>query len=208
MRRGFLITLEGPEGAGKSTHARRLAAWLTRRGHRVLLTREPGGTPLGNRLRRILLAKRRGHLEPLFELFLYEASRALLVYQVIRPALKKGKIVVADRFQDSSWVYQGWAGGVSLPLVECLGEAATGGLKPDLTLVLDLPAAKGLSRVVRPNRMEGKPLAFHWKVRQGFLALAKRRPRRIRVVRAEGPPDLVQQYIRKEVAHLLKSHRK
>ena len=203
MKRGFFITFEGPEGGGKSTHSRRLAAWLKRQGHSVLWTREPGGTALGTRLRKILLDSQHDGLDPLVETLLYEASRALLVRQVILPALRAGKVVIADRFQDSTWVYQGWAGGMDRLLVEKLGRAATGGLKPDLTILLDLPVRKGLVRVRRPNRMEAKPLAFHAKVRQGFLRLARRHPRRFRVVRADQPVQLVAREIRREVADVL-----
>ena len=111
MKRGLFITFEGPDGSGKSTHAKLLAGWLRRRGRRVLLTREPGGTAIGSKLRRILL---RDAMDAAVELLLYEASRAVLVSEVIRPALKAGKIVILDRFQDSTWVYQGWAGGMDL----------------------------------------------------------------------------------------------
>ena len=201
MKRGRFITFEGPEGSGKSTHAKLLAGWLQRRGRRVLLTREPGGTALGRKLRRILL---RDHMDAAAELLLYEASRAVLVREVIRPALKAGKIVILDRFYDSTWVYQGWAGGMDLQLVEQLNRAATGGLRPDRTLVLDLPARKGLARVRRPNRFEAKPVAFHEKVRRGYLSLARRQKRRMRVIRADRPVNEVQQEIRKAVNHLLR----
>ncbi len=196
MTRGKLITLEGPEGAGKSTHARRLAAWLRRQGCRVLLTREPGGTALGQRLRALLLHSKKAGLDPFVELLLYEASRAVLVNRVIRPALRSGKVVVLDRFYDSTWVYQGWAGRMPLALVERLNRAATGGLTPDCTLLLDLPVRRGLARVRRPNRFEAKPLAFHQKVRQGYRALARRQRRRIHRVRADRPAGKVQEEIR------------
>lgn len=203
MKRGVFITFEGPDGAGKSTHARRLAAWLKGRGRRVLLTREPGGTPLGNRIRALLLHSKPGSMDAATELLLYEASRSLIVSQVIRPALRQGKVVILDRFQDSTWVYQGWAGGMDLKLVEQIGQAATGGLTPQLTVLLDFPARKGLARVRRPNRMEKKPAAFHEKVRRGFLALARRQPRRFRVIRADRPLAEVQQAVRKAVSGVL-----
>lgn len=203
MKRGLFITFEGPEGAGKSTQSRRLAAWLKRKGRSVLLTREPGGTAIGRRLRSILLYSKPGSMDAATELMLYEASRSLIVAQVILPALKKGKVVILDRFQDSTWVYQGWAGGMPLKLVEEMGRAATGGLEPRLTLLLDIPVKQGLARVRHPNRMEKKPIAFHNKVRAGFRALARRRPRRIRVVRADRPLEEVQERIRREVARVL-----
>ncbi|MBI1953648.1 MAG: dTMP kinase [Candidatus Omnitrophica bacterium] len=206
MRRGLLITLEGPEGCGKSTHSRRLARWLKGRGFSVVLTREPGGTPLGRKLRSILLDQESLGLTPWMELLLYEASRAALVSGVILPALKAGKVVVVDRFQDSTWVYQGWAGGVDLEGVERLGRAACQGLEPHLTILLDLPVSRGLSRVARPNRMERKPVAFHRKVRQGYGVLA-RRHRRIRVIRTEAPVGEVQEKIRQVVERVLKINR-
>lgn len=207
-RRGILITLEGPEGAGKSTQGLALSRWLRSRGHRVLFTREPGGTPVGQRLRRIVLDRRSGRLDPLVELCLYEASRALLVERVIRPALKAGDVVVLDRFQDSTWVYQGWAGRCGLRLVEALGKAAMGGFLPDLTILLDLPVRQGLARVRRPNRMEAKPVAFHEKVRRGYLALARREPERIRLIRADRPRGRVQREIREVVQGVLEKDRR
>ena len=146
---------------------------------------------------------RRDVLDPFLELLLYEASRALLVREVIRPALRAGRVVIADRFQDSTWVYQGWAGKMDRLLVENLGRAATGGLQPDLTILQELSARKGLARVRRPNRMEAKPLAFHAKVRQGYLELARRNPRRFRMIPADRPAQQVAQIIRKEVADVL-----
>ncbi|MBI3318489.1 MAG: dTMP kinase [Candidatus Omnitrophica bacterium] len=200
----MFITLEGPEGSGKSTHGRRLARWLQREGCRVLFTREPGGTILGRRLRRMLLDRRSGRIDPFVELCLYEASRALLVRRVIRPALKAGKVVLLDRFQDSTWVYQGWAGGTDLKLIEAIGRASTGGLEPRLTLLLDLPARRGLARVRHPNRMEAKPLSFHERVRKGYLHLSRRQPGRFRVIRADRPIEQVQQEIRKAVRRVLR----
>ncbi len=146
---------------------------------------------------------RSGPIEPIVELCLYEASRAVLVSQVIHPALAAGKVVIVDRFQDSTWVYQGFAGKVDLGLVETMGRLATGGLKPQLTILLDLPAAQGLSRVQRPNRMERKPISFHRKVRQGYRVLARREPRRFRVIRADRPMEEVQQKIRKVIQSVL-----
>ena len=204
MRRGFLITLEGPEGSGKSTHGRRLSRWLKAQGYKVLFTREPGGTRLGQRLRKILLDKRSGELPPVVELCLYEASRSILIRQVIQPALKAGAIVILDRFQDSTWVYQGWAGGVDLKLIQSFGKAATGNLMPDVTILLDLPVREGLYRVRHPNRMEAKPVAFHEKVRSGYRVLARRHPGRIHLISANRPVNLVQEEIRKVVRRVLR----
>jgi dTMP kinase len=140
-----------------------------------------------------------GKIDPLVELLLYEAARTALVSQVIRPGLKAGKLCIIDQFQDSTWVYQGWAGRVDLKVVEAIGRAATGGLKPDLTILLDLPVEQGLKRVQRPNRMEAKPLFFHRKVRQGYRALARRNRRRFRVIRAGRPFKEVRERIQKAV---------
>ncbi|MCM8794977.1 MAG: dTMP kinase [Candidatus Omnitrophica bacterium] len=206
--RGLFITLEGPEGAGKSTQGKKLASWLKGKGHKVLFTREPGGTRTGQRLRAILLDHRSKDIDPFTELCLYEASRAVLVRQVIRPALRKGKIVIVDRFQDSTWVYQGWAGGIDLKLVETMGKGAMAGLKPDLTLLLDLPVKKGLARVTKPNRMEAKPLAFHRKVRAGYLKLAVQEPRRFQRIQADRPAAEVQQKIREIIKGVLQRRRR
>lgn len=202
--RGLFITFEGPEGSGKSTHSRQLAAWLKRQGHRVLLTREPGGTHVGRKLRKILLHHHAERMDPFTELCLYEASRAVLVREVIRPALKRGKVVIVDRFQDSTWVYQGWAGKVPIKLVEQLGSFATDGLTPDLTLLLDLPIRQGLKRVKHPNRIEAKSVGFHEKVRQGYRALYRRDKKRIRMIRADQPILQVQQTIREALTNVLR----
>ncbi len=202
-KRGVFITLEGPEGAGKSTHGRRLAAWLKRQGYNVLFTREPGGTAIGQRLRKILLDRKSGAIDPFVEFCLYEASRAILVRRVIAPALKSGRIVLVDRFQDSTWVYQGWAGGIDLKLIELLGNSAMAGCRPDLTILLDLPVRQGLARVRHPNRMEAKPITFHEKVRAGYRVLARREPKRFRVIRADQPMRRVQETIRQAVKNVL-----
>lgn len=200
MKRDVFITFEGPEGSGKSTHSRLLTAWLRAQGRRVLHAREPGGTAIGRKLRRILLDSKPGSMDSVVELLLCEASRAVLTTQVIRPALKAGKVVILDRFQDSTWVYQGWAGGMDRKLVEQLGRIATGGLEPDRTVLLDIPVRKGLARVRRPNRMEAKPVSFHEKVRRGYLYLARRNRKRIRLIRADRPLNQVQESVRKAIA--------
>lgn len=204
MSKGIFITFEGPEGSGKSTHSRMLAVWLRRRGRRVLHTQEPGGTVIGEKLRRILLDSKPGSMNATVELLLYEASRAMLVSEVIRPALKAGKVVILDRFQDSTWVYQGFAGGMDRKWVEQLGKIATGGLEPDRTVLLDIPIRQGLSRVRRPNRMEAKPVSFHEKVRRGYLHLAETNKKRIRLIRADRPMPEVQEAVREAVKSVLR----
>ena len=204
MKRGIFITFEGPEGSGKSTHSKMLAAWLRSKGHRVLHTREPGGTVIGGKLRRILLDSKPGSMDAAVELLLYEASRAVLVAEVIRPALKAGKIVILDRFQDSTWVYQGFAGGMGRQLVEQLGKIATGNLQPHRTILLDIPVRQGLARVQRPNRMEAKPVLFHEKVRRGYLYLAKKEKKRIRLIRADRPILVVEQEVRAAMKNVIR----
>lgn len=202
-RRGLFISFEGPEGSGKTTHSRKLCSWLSRQGVCVVRTWEPGGTHLGGRVRGILLSKVFGDLDPFVELCLYEASRAILVDLVILPDLEKGKIVVVDRFQDSTWVYQGWAGGFDLKLIEKMGRIATKGVKPDLTILLDIPAKKGLSRVRRPNRIEAKAVSFHRKVRNGYLHLARKEQGRFRIINAARPFERVRDEIRLTVKEFL-----
>lgn len=171
MTGGLFVALEGPEGAGKSTLARALSARLHAEGHPVLAVREPGGTPAAEAIRRVLLDPGDG-LPPLSELFLFLAARADLVARVIRPALAAGRVVLADRFELSTEAYQCGGRGVELPLFRAANRAATGGLSPDLTLVLDLPADVGLARVQLAgkglDRIESAGLEFHERVAAVF----------------------------------------
>lgn len=169
--------MEGPDGAGKTTQAKALAAHLRQRSLDVLLTREPGGTWLGERVREILLARTDSTVstDPLTDAFLFDAARRQLVVEVIRPALAAGRIVVCARFADSTLAYQGYGAGVPLERLRALEAAATDGLVPDLTLLLDLPVEAGLARKAPGDvtRFEAEfDLAFHRRVRDGFLALA------------------------------------
>ena len=184
MSKGCLITLEGIEGCGKSTQARLLAWRLREAGHRVLLTAEPGGTRLGKTARAALLDPKR-RIEPLAEWFLFEADRAQHVGEVINPALRRGMVVICDRFSDSTRAYQGFGRGFGLEAVESVDRLATGGLKPRLTFVLDLPVSEGLKRARKRgklSRIEREQLKFHEKIRAAFLVLATREPDRIKVV--------------------------
>ena len=206
--RGFFITLEGPEGSGKSSQARWLAASLRRAGRRVVALRDPGSTPLGRRLRRLLLHAPAA-LSPLAEALLFIGGRVQLVEERIRPALARRAVVVCDRFHDSTVVYQGFGGGCDVPALDRLGRAAIGGALPDLTLVLDVPTATGFARMARaPDRMERKVPAFHRRVRQGFLRLARREPRRFVVVDASKPARTVRQRIERIVLQRLAKVRK
>jgi dTMP kinase len=187
---GRFIVIEGPEGAGKSTQAELLRTALQERGHEVLLTHEPGGTPSGEAIRSVMLDGRYREMTPLTELFLVCASRAQHVTEVIVPAVEAGTIVLADRFSPSTIVYQGYAGLVPMDVVQNADTAARQGLLPDLTIVLDVPAETGLARGLggrAGDRMESKELRFHQQVRQGYLAYARTAPEKCVVISSEAP---------------------
>ena len=185
--RGKFITLEGPEGAGKTVLARRLVEALEQRGHTVRLTREPGGTPLGERVRTLLLERSSGDLaiDARADALLFNAARAQLVADVIRPAVEAGEVVLCARFADSTLAYQGYGAGLPIDQLRAISDVATGGLAPDLTVLLDVDPEVGLSRKApgARNRFEASfDLDFHRRVRAGFLELARREPERWRVV--------------------------
>jgi len=207
MNGGLFVTFEGIEGSGKSTHVRQLAVALRAAGHDVVETREPGGTALGQTLRDLLLAPSSTPLEPTAELMLYCADRAQHVAQLIRPALAAGRIVLCDRFSDSTIAYQGYGRGLDLELVRSLDARARGGLEPDLTFVLDCPPEAGLARVHKRSgvgdRFEQEALAFHEAVRRGFHALAAAEPARYRVIDSTPPAAEVGARIRAEMLHAL-----
>lgn len=190
--RGIFITLEGGEGAGKSTLQATLAAAFERAGREVVVTREPGGTALGKRLRSELLNG--DHVEPAAELLLYAADRAQHVAQVIRPALKRGAVVVCDRFSDSTTAYQGYGRMLDKKAIALLNGLAQQGVRPDLTLWLDVPVAVGLARTQRRganDRLEGEAVAFHERVRKGFRAISRQEPKRIVRIDAVHAPEAV-----------------
>jgi dTMP kinase len=199
MRKGLFITFEGPEGSGKTTHIQLLASFLRKCGRRVLVTREPGGSVLAKAFRRLLLETGDG-LVPLAELFLYEADRAQHVEETILPALKSGQIVLCDRFTDSTVAYQGCGRGLDRKGIQVLNRIASKGLVPRLTVLLDVPAGRGLEQARRKknrhDRLERAGLAFHERVRQGFLNLAKKEPKRFRVVRQQKTIEQTQKLIR------------
>jgi dTMP kinase len=203
-RRGLLLALEGGEGAGKSTQARLLAIWLREQGFDVVATHEPGATKVGMRLRALLLDNSLAGLAPRAETLMYAADRAEHVAAVIRPALERGAVVVTDRYVDSSLAYQGAGRQLSVPEVADLNTWATGGLLPDLTILLDLPSEAGLGRRARSgDRLEAEPAEFHQRVRAGFLARAKADPARYLVLDASRDPNELSREIRASVQDLL-----
>ena len=190
--RGRFITFEGPEGAGKTTQAARLEATLRARGLPVLATREPGGTALGERIREVLLAPSGEAIDPLADALLFNAARRQLVAEVIEPALAAGTTVVCARFADSTRAYQGYGGGLPLAELDRLEAVATGGLRPDRTILLDLPVEIGLARKAPDDRTRFETsydLSFHQRVRNGFMAMAAAEATRFVVIDASGDPE-------------------
>ena len=198
----LFISLEGPDGGGKSTQALRLVEHLRAQGLEVLMTREPGGTAIGDQIRRVLTDLGNTPMHPRTELLLFSASRAQLCHEVIRPHLQAGGMVVSDRFYDSTFAYQGYGHRLDLEALRHITAFATGGLVPDLTLLLDLPAQDGLLRRKKHgewNRLDAYDLPFHERVRQGFLALAAADVQRWVTVDATRPAEEVQADIRRLV---------
>lgn len=201
-KRGLFLTFEGGEGTGKTTQIARLAKAMEAQGRRVVVTREPGGSHIANQIRSLLLDQKMKGLVPLAELFLYEASRAQHVKDVIAPALKDGKVVICDRYTDSSIVYQGAARGLPSKLVELLNGIATGGVFPQLTFFLDLDPRIGLARVGSRgilDRMEKEALSFHQAVRKGYRKLALLEPKRFRVIDASKNRDEIHETIMQQL---------
>lgn len=190
----MFITLEGIEGSGKSTQIRAIAQWLAAAGRDCLTTREPGGTPIGGQIRSVLLHPDNHDLAPTAELLLYVADRVQHLETVVRPALAAGKVVVCDRYFDATLVYQGYARGLDRGMVRQLHQLACDGLTPDLTLLLDLDPGTGLDRAwrrihadashVQESRFENERLAFHQRVRAGYLDLARLEPQRFAIIDA------------------------
>jgi dTMP kinase len=210
---GLFLTLDGPDGAGKSTQASKLAAWLRDQGFDVVSCRDPGSTELGDRLRRIVLDRDHVPISMVAEMLVYMTSRAQLVDEVIRPALAAGRVVVSDRFLLSNLVYQGLAGGLDRDDVWRVGRVATSGLLPDLTLILDVPFEVSRNRLGQGrDRIESRPEDYHRQVRNGFLEAARLSqggsvcpfyPAPVLVVDATADPDTVTNRIRAEVERVL-----
>lgn len=202
----MFITLEGPEGSGKTTQTPMLAEFLRQKGYPVLVTREPGGTPIGDEIRTVLFDLSHTAMRPRTETLLLQASRSQLVEQNIRPHLEKGHLVLCDRYADSTLAYQGYGHGIDLEQLRVLIDFATGGLRPDLTLLLDVEVEEGLRRRSIDgvwNRLDAYDLDFHQRVRRGYLLLAQTESQRWVVIDAGQPPGQVQADIRQAVIEKL-----
>jgi thymidylate kinase len=200
IKKGIFITFEGVEGCGKSTHSKLLFEYLKQSGYSTVHTREPGGTKLGEAVRRVLLDSTGIKISDLSELFLFEACRAQIVKEIIKPALAAGSIVISDRFSDATFSYQGYGGRVDLKTIKTLDRIATAGITPDLTILLDIDTQEGLKRARKKgiDRMEKKELSYHKRVRSGYLKLSRLYPGRIKKVKVSGTIPEVHAKIRRE----------
>lgn len=205
MKKSLFITFEGTDGAGKTTQIQLLKKYLSEKGQEVLLTREPGGTAIGEKLRQIILDKANSEMDDVTEAFLYAASRAQHVAQLIRPALDEGRIVICDRFVDSSVAYQGYGRGLG-SCVEEINAIAAAGIKPDLTFLLKLPPKEGKSRILEAeqDRLEQEQVDFYEKVCRGYDELALKEPERIVVINASESIEEIAAKIRDKIDSLLK----
>lgn len=204
MAKGCFITFEGPEKSGKSTQAKLLSRYLKGLGYRTVFVREPGSTEIGEKIRKVLLNTKHKEMGEMPEMLLYMAARAQLVEEVIKPAIKKGWIVLCDRFLDSTIAYQGYGCGLDKDVIRQVGALATSGIRPDLTILLDFWASsENLRNHKNPDRIEMRPDAFHQRVRRGYFELAGQEPRRIRVVRVEESKEETQAKIREIVSTCL-----
>lgn len=208
----LFITFEGVEGSGKTTQILRLKKYLTRKGLACKVTREPGGVSISEKIRKILLDPEHRRLVPFSELLLYEAARAQHIEEVIKPLLKKGTIVLCDRFNDASIAYQGYGRKIDLNLIRRLNRLVSQGIKPDLTFLLDCPSDIGLKRALQRNRMsrnekegrfEREKIVFHHRVRKGYLEIAKKDPRRVKVIDTRAGEEKVFEKIREIVDKIL-----
>ncbi len=185
--KGLFISFEGIEGTGKTTQARLLAEYLSARGFSTVLTEEPGGTSIGLRIREVILKVEHTEMHSLTELLLYSADRSQHIHELVLPALHSGKTIITDRFSDSTMAYQGFGRGLDIDLIAELDRIVTGGLRPDLTLLLDMDVETGLGRnrgANKVDRLELEDIAFHEKVRAGYHELARKEPERIRLIDA------------------------
>jgi dTMP kinase len=202
----MFITLEGPEGSGKTSHIPHLVEFLREKGHTVFPTREPGGTSISEQIRDILHDMKNAEMHPRTETLLYQAARAQIVEQVIKPRLADGEIVISDRYYDSTIAYQGYGHQQNLDEIRALVKYATGGLTPDLTILLDLDIEVGLARKKKDNewnRMDAKTVDFHKRVRNGYLEMVKAEPKRWVVVNSEQAWESVQAELRQVILERL-----
>ena len=208
IKRGVFISFEGVEGAGKSTQAKLLAEYIVELGYLVVLTREPGGTPIAEQIREILLEPGNAGMTDVTELLLYLASRAQHVYQLILPALSAGKMVICERFSDATFAYQGYARGFDMNALEQMNRIATGGLEPNLTIFLNLEVEDGFGRKQGADldRLENEGFDFHSKVREGYLSIARRAPQRMKVIDARGSVQDVHRRVRECVDQQLEAY--
>lgn len=200
---GLFLTFEGIEGSGKSTQIELTRDYVEGLGHLCLVTKEPGGSPLGEVIRGLLLERVEVRIDPLAELYLIEADRAQHVAEIIRPALERGEVVICDRFTDATIAYQGYGRGLDIGLIMEMNRVATGGLVPDCTILLDCPIEVGMARVRGEDRFERQGMGFHQKVRDGYLEIARQQSGRIRVISGQGPTSQIQREIRKVINSLL-----
>jgi dTMP kinase len=209
----LFITFEGIEGCGKTTQIKRLAWRLEERGVKLISTLEPGGTRIGQDIRKVLLDSKNSHLAPLAELILYAADRAQHIEEVIKPALDQGKWVLCDRFFDATVAYQGSGRGLDMSLIKTLNDLVTKGIRPDLTLLLDCPSETGIERAVKriningeagQDRFEREKMEFHKRVREGYLEIARREQRRFAIIDATLSEDRVEEEIFRVVSPFIK----
>lgn len=208
--KGVFISFEGIEGAGKTTQAGLLSERLSREGCSVVLTLEPGGTVIGSKIREILLLPEHREMFPVTELLLYNAARAQHLAEKIVPSINEGKIVITDRFTDSTLAYQGYARGIDISLIRDLDRIATGGFRPDITILFDLDAEEGLRRnrgINKVDRLELEDIEFHRRVREGYLKIAEDEPGRVKVVDASASPEEVCEEVWKIVRERLRDER-
>ncbi len=218
-KRGFFITLEGGEGGGKTTQINWLAETLTAKKYKVVTAREPGGTPEGEKIRNLLVQRHGGNWSPMAECLMFFAARAMYVDKIIKPALEDGRIVISDRFTDSTRAYQGYGLGMELSKINKLNDIVLDGFTPDLTFILDIDPREGLSRSGRrlaseklglsqsEDRYENLDLSFHEKLRAGFLEIAKKEPERCQVIDAGQSKEDIEAQILKIVEERLEAHK-
>jgi len=207
--KGIFISFEGIEGTGKSTQAKLLYQWLFGKRYEVILTEEPGGTQIGLRIRELLLSVEHKGMTSLTDLLLYNSSRAQHIHQVIIPAIRRGAVVITDRFSDSTVAYQGYGRGIDLNLIDSIDKIATGNMRPDLTLLLDLDVEIGLKRnreINKTDRLELEDLEFHRRVRSGYHEIAARERKRIKLIDASGGIEEIQDRIVGVVTDFIRSY--